>query len=87
MKYPKSVIIVLLFLTTSCGNHERVKANIFERREIEKDRLLIKYRYTVNGDSYTDSTIIKNVIIGNDSINVIINPSDPSKALPDLIKE
>ena len=67
-----------------CKDQQIVKAKIFERKEIEKDRLLVKYVYLLNNQLYHDSAIIKNVVIGNDSIRVIIDPSNPAKGIPDL---
>jgi hypothetical protein len=78
------LLIFVVFLFSRCGNRQEVRAKVFERKEIESNRLIIKYGYQVNGKTFTDSAVIKNVVIGGDSINVIIDPDNPEKGLPDL---
>ncbi len=73
-----------MFFLTACRHHRQVKAKIFERRELSKNRLIIKYKYVTGDKIYIDSASVKNTIIGSDSINIIIDPALPGKSLPDL---
>ena len=84
MKSNLLLILVLLFPVPSCRSQQSVKAKIFERKQIEENRLLIKFGYVVNEKEYIDSSIIKNVVLASDSINVIIDPANPAKAIPDF---
>ncbi|MDQ6814734.1 MAG: hypothetical protein M3040_13415 [Bacteroidota bacterium] len=86
MKHTLLLLTVMFTLLTSCGKQEQLKAKIFERREIKGNRLMIHYQYKVNEKAYLDSATISNVIIRNDSIRIIIDPSNPSKSIPDLTK-
>lgn len=83
MNYRVSILSAAFFLT-ACNQQQRVKAKIFERRELAKNHLVIKYKYLIDNKIYIDSATVRNTVIGNDSINVIIDVSNPSKALPDL---
>ncbi len=80
MKYQLSAIIVTIFFITSCRNQQQVKAKIFERKEVSKNRLMIKYEYTAAGKTYIDSASVKNIVIG--TINLIIDPANPQRSLP-----
>jgi len=71
-------------MLVGCDSQETVRAKVFERKRIEKDRLLIKFGYLVNDKAYTDSAVIKNIVIKSDSINVIIDPSNPTKGIPQI---
>ncbi|MCW3107471.1 MAG: hypothetical protein JWQ09_1977 [Segetibacter sp.] len=85
----KSRVLILVVITSffvSCGQQEQLKAKIFERRELKGNRLMIRYEYSVNNKVYTDSATVANVVINSDSISVIIDPLNPSKSLPDIIK-
>ncbi|HSU49105.1 MAG TPA: hypothetical protein VLJ41_00880 [Segetibacter sp.] len=75
------LIAVALF---GCGRQQQLKAKIFERKELKGNRLLIKYHYYVNNNNYIDSATLPNVIIGSDSIYIIIDPSYPGKSIPDI---
>jgi len=76
----------LLLFISGCNDEQKVKAKIFERKEVKGNRLMIKYKYNAKGQSFIDSATIKNRIISTDSINVIINPSNPQNASPQLTK-
>lgn len=83
----KKLIPILLFLLIcflSCRDQEKVKAKIFERKQVEKNRLLIHFQYQVGSSIYKDSAIIRNTIIRNDSIDLIIDPANPGESIPDL---
>lgn len=84
MKSYLPTLMAAIFFLTACRQHQQVKAKIFERRELSKNRLIIKYKYLAGDRIYIDSASVKNTIIGSDSINVIIDPSLPGKSLPDL---
>ena len=75
------LIAIALF---GCGRQQQLKAKIFERKELKGNRLLIKYHYYANNNNYTDSATLPNVIIGSDSIYIIIDPSYPGKSIPDI---
>lgn len=77
------MLIIVSFLY-GCGRQQQLKAKIFERRELRGNRLMIRYRYEVNGKLFSDSATIANVVIGSDSISIIINPSNPGKSIPDI---
>lgn len=86
MRYKTSAIMSALFSILACRGHQEVKAKIFERKEVSENRLIIKYQYTLAGKTYIDSAAVKNIVIGNDSINLIIDPADPQRSLPDFSK-
>ncbi len=73
-----------LLLIFACGKKQSVKAVIFERKELPQRRLLIRYRYSVAGKVYADSSTTSNKILPLDSITVFINSQNPSRALPDF---
>ncbi len=77
---------IFLSLFLACKDRQKLKAKIFERKEIQDDKLMIKYKYVANGQSYIDSATIENKVIGSDTINVTINPSEPEKGSPQLQK-
>lgn len=83
-KHIRTLIIFTATFFTACRQQQHIKAKIFERRELSKNRLIIKYKYYTGDKVYTDSASVKNTIISNDSINIIIDPSLPGKSLPDL---
>ena len=78
------MLVVILLLVGSCRDQQIVRAKVFERKQLEGARLAIKYFYIVNGNKFTDSAIIKNTVVGTDSINLIIDPSQPGRSIPDL---
>ncbi|WP_018617046.1 hypothetical protein [Segetibacter koreensis] len=82
MKYGLAALIIMSFF--SCRHRQEVKAMIFERREITQNRLLLKYKYMVEGKTYIDSAFVRNIVIGSDSINIIIDPANAQKSLPDF---
>lgn len=84
MRYKTSAIISALFSILACRDQQQVKAKIFERKELSENRLIIKYQYTLAGQTYIDSASVKNIVIGNDSITLIIDPSNPQRSLPDF---
>lgn len=84
MKSYIPALTAAIFFITACRQQQHLKAKIFERRELSKNRLLIKYRYITGNKVHIDSASVKNTIISNDSISIIIDPSHPGKSLPDL---
>lgn len=84
MKSRIPALITAIFFLSSCRHHQQLKAKIFERRELSKNRLVIKYKYLINNKVYIDSASVKNIIIGSDSINIIVDPSLSGTSLPDL---
>ena len=78
MKFIK-ILLLFLFAFTGCEGKKTTKANIFERREVEENKLMIKYAFSANGTSIIDSTIIDNKVLNTDSIGVTYNPSNPAE--------
>jgi hypothetical protein len=78
------ILISLLFLAAGCNRPELIKAKIFERKVTANDQLVITFQYVVDDRLYTDSATIKNKILQSDSINVIVDPKKPAKAIPDI---
>ena len=78
------MIIIAVF--SACGQHELLKAKIFERKELPGNRLMIRYQYTVGEKTYKDSATVPNLVIKSDSIRIIIDPSKPFKSIPDLTR-
>ncbi|GEO09452.1 DUF3592 domain-containing protein [Segetibacter aerophilus] len=83
MKYTVAFILTICVLI-GCGQQEQLKAKIFERRDIKGNRLVIRYRYTVDDKVYIDSATVRNIVINSDSITVVIDPSNPGKSIPDI---
>lgn len=75
---------MLFYLFCGCGKQQQLKAKIFERRELKGNRLMLRYRYQVNKDYFSDSATIANVVINTDSILIIIDPDHPQKSIPDI---
>jgi hypothetical protein len=73
-----------MFFLSACKNQQQVKAKIFERKELGQNRLVIKYKYLIDNKIYIDSASVRNTVIGNDSINIIIDVTNPAESLPDL---
>ena len=84
----KSMIKAFLFLLTilfvACKSQGIAEAKIFERKEQDGNKLLIKYNYLVEGKQYTDSAHIDNVVLKGDMISVKYETSNPAKAIPQL---
>ena len=76
------LILLISFLTVSCGGSEVVKAKIFERKEVNDKTIMIRYQYAVNDQVYSDSLTMNNKVINSDSISIKIDPSNPSKGIP-----
>jgi hypothetical protein len=79
MKISLNILVLLTFSLIACNSKQTATANIFERREVEENKLMIKYAFTVEGKSITDSTIIDNKILNSDSVSVTYDPSNPSE--------
>ncbi len=87
MKYKDLLsIIVLTLAVTSCNQSKNVKAYVFERLHLPDSMLLIKYRFQAGHNMITDSAVIQNVPINNDSIEVQYNAKSPHKSFVDLKK-
>lgn len=80
------ILFSFLLILISCNNQNIVDAKIFERKEQEGNRLLIKYQYTIDGSQYIDSAIIENVVLEGDSIPVKFKVDNPQKAIPQIEK-
>jgi hypothetical protein len=80
--YPIIIIAVATFIGEGCKREQRVKAKIFERKELPGNKLMIKYIYQIDNSSFRDSATIKNIVINEDSIEVKINSSKPAKTIP-----
>ncbi len=77
---------MLLSLFLACKDRLKLKAKIFERKEVQGDKLMIKYKYVANGQFYVDSATVENKIIASDTINVTIDSSEPEKSSPQFLK-
>jgi hypothetical protein len=83
----KGLVLLLAFIVTSCKQQQQpLKGRIFERKEVDSTMLMIKYRYVVNGKENIDSVTINNRKIDNDSINLMTDPSNPGKAVPQIAR-
>ncbi|HEX8333567.1 MAG TPA: hypothetical protein VF622_13185 [Segetibacter sp.] len=80
MKSSLTILLTLIFSTiTACNTKQTATANIFERREVEENKLMIKYVFTVKGESITDSAIIDNKVLNSDSVSITYDPTNPSE--------
>ena len=70
-------IIISSALFLACNNERSIKAKIFERKKVGSNKLMIKYSYTLNEKSFTDSATLANTVIEGDSINIAVDPSEP----------
>lgn len=86
MKQSIFATAMIAALFAACGQQQQVKAKVFERRQLQNNRLMIRYQYEVNNKPYTDSATVVNVVINTDSIFVITDPSNPARAIPDFTK-
>ena len=84
MKTICSIAFFAFLVITACGKKEEAKGIIFERKELPNNRLLIRYHYAFNDKTYNDSATVSNKVLPIDSINVILDPSAPTHALPVL---
>ena len=84
MKRFCSFTFFAFFVISACGKKEEAKGIIFERKELPNNRLLIRYHYTFNDKTFYDSATVSNKVLPIDSINVILDPSAPTQALPVL---
>lgn len=82
----KLVCPLLLLFVISCNTQKEVEAKIFERKEQEGNKLLIKYRYSVSGKEYVDSATIDNINLEGDLITVNYQSSNPANAVPRVKK-
>ncbi|MCW3081407.1 hypothetical protein [Segetibacter sp.] len=83
----KNIIVTLLLIViilVACGQHGQLRAKIFERREMAGNRLMIRYQYIIDDQTYIDSATVANTIINSDSITVLIDPSNPGRSIPDI---
>lgn len=74
------MIATLMLLTLSCKNQQTTKAKIFERKEVDGNKLLLKYKYNKAGKTFMDSTVVENVIIPDDTIEILIDENDNSRS-------
>lgn len=84
MKHSLIALALTALILGSCKRDNLIKAKIFERRELARNRLMIYYHYNFKNRIYTDSASVTNNIIKNDSILVLIDPSNPSSGEPQL---
>lgn len=86
MKHCLIALALTAFTLQSCRNGSHVKAEIFERKKLAGNHLMIYYRYDFKNKIYTDSALIANNIIAKDSIYILIDPLNPSSTTPQLSK-
>ena len=79
MKFSLTILVLLTSSLIACNSKQTATAKIFERREVEENKLMIKYAFNVEGRSITDSTIIDNKILNSDSVSVTYDPANPSE--------
>jgi hypothetical protein len=75
-------VLTLAALLFGCKANHHADAKIFERKEVEGNKLMIKYNYQVAGKPHTDSAIIKNKVLEGDTITVKYKASQPGNATP-----
>ena len=80
------VILIGTVLTISCKRDQTINAVIFERKHLDVNKLQIKYRYMIADAHYTDSVIIDNQVLNNDSLSISFDPENPTKTFVDLKK-
>jgi hypothetical protein len=73
-----------VMLLSGCRQQKHLKARIFERKQTEDGKLLIRYQYVIDSTLFTDSVMVKNVILTNDSLNLTIDPVTSKRWIPDL---
>lgn len=69
----KNIIAIFLLFSVfgSCNSHHSsIKAHVFERKSLPGNKILVRYVYNNNGLITTDSSIINNTIIPQDSIGI-----------------
>jgi hypothetical protein len=80
---------LFLFITNSigCTSKETATAIIFERKHMDKNQLMIKYRFQGEGGrDVIDSAIIDNTVIGSDTILVTFDKKSLENSTPQLRK-
>ena len=83
-----SIFFIAIFLValTSCESKQKAKAKIFERKEVENNKLMIKYAFSAKGQIIIDSAVVENKVISTDSLSITFDPEDPSKNTLDISK-
>ena len=74
--------VFILCILTACSSNRFVNARVYERREIEDNRLMIKYSYSVTGKTFLDSAAVKNKVMEGDTIRVSVDYRNPGKSKP-----
>jgi hypothetical protein len=83
MKTVLTLLTSLVFLSlAACKQPQQVRAKIFERQEVDSNKLMIKYSYIVKDRTYVDSLTTQNRIIDSEHIYITIDPSNPQKGIP-----
>jgi hypothetical protein len=85
---PTTAFLVSCFfiIMVGCSNEQTVKAQIFERKQIDSNQLMIKYQYSIKQQQFIDSTTIDNVVLHHDTIDIKVDNDNPAKSSPDLKK-
>jgi hypothetical protein len=79
MKFSSTLFLIVFGgFFIGCDSKQTAAAKIFERREVEGNKLMIKYAFTAKGQSIIDSTILDNKVLNSDSISITFDPSNPS---------
>jgi hypothetical protein len=82
----KILIVLLIFCVAAGCKNQSLRGRIFERKEVDGNKLLIKYKYQANGKESIDSITINNRKLNSDSINLVSDPANPGKAIPDFAR-
>ena len=79
-----TLVISIIVLGLACKSQNRVDAKIYERKEEEGNRLLIKYQYQVNGKDFRDSATINNIVLDSDTISIKYETDHPERTTPEV---
>jgi len=77
-----------LFSMTACTQHDnkKLKGFIYERKQVQQNKLMLKYRYKLNEKEYRNSITIANQGINSDSVDLKMDNSTDGKAIPIINK-
>ncbi|MDE3253048.1 MAG: hypothetical protein KGO92_09605 [Bacteroidota bacterium] len=74
------VFIPFVLLFTACKELTgETRARIVQRKKMPAGKLLISYQYSVDNVRYSDSLVMQNRVLSDDSVRVIYSLSVPSR--------
>ena len=83
----RTILIVTYAFTvafSACNSGTTASAHIFERQQIDSNKLMIKYRYSIDNKEYSDSATIENRVLHKDTITVKVDKGNPAETTPQL---